>query len=98
MDEHNVTVAIMAAILLAKGPPTKQDLEDAASAAEKLYELIRRRKFALPANWSCDYLPWCFLSSAIVTTYPLRRTSKMIPNYFIDERSEGNPAVKAKSF
>ena len=50
MDEHNVTVAIMAAILLAKGPPTEQDLEDAASAAEKLYELIRRRKFAPPAG------------------------------------------------
>jgi hypothetical protein len=27
-----------------------------------------------------------------------RRTSKMIPNYFIYEISEGNSAVKAKSF
>lgn len=50
MDEHNVTVAIMAAILLAKGPPTEKELEDAARAAEKLYELIRMRKFTLPAS------------------------------------------------
>ena len=34
MDEHNVTVSIMAAILLAKGPPTEKDLEVAARTAE----------------------------------------------------------------
>jgi hypothetical protein len=45
MDEHTVTVSIMAAILIAKGPPTEKDLEDAANVAEKLYELIRTRKF-----------------------------------------------------
>jgi hypothetical protein len=50
MDEHTVTVAIMAAILLAKGPPTEKDLEDAATVSEKLYELIRSRKFAPPAS------------------------------------------------
>lgn len=52
MDEHNVTVSIMAAILVSKGPPTEKDLEDAAKVAEKLYELVRGRKFVPPASWS----------------------------------------------
>ncbi|HEY2119025.1 MAG TPA: hypothetical protein VGH37_07570 [Candidatus Acidoferrum sp.] len=48
MDEHNVTVSIMAAILVGKEKPTDKKLERAAKAAEKLYALIRTHKFVPP--------------------------------------------------
>ncbi|HEY1467632.1 MAG TPA: hypothetical protein VGF61_01210 [Candidatus Acidoferrum sp.] len=50
MDEQNVTVSIMAAILVGQQKPTDKDLEIAAKAAEKLYELIRQLKLVPPAK------------------------------------------------
>jgi hypothetical protein len=89
--EDDVTVAMMAAILLTKGSPAAKESEDAACAAEKLYELMGVANCS-PAN-RLQLIAWCFLPGA-----NRHGGLKVIPSYFIYEISEGHPAVKAKSF